>query len=133
MAVYANLNSCKYGNKGEYGDDTPISPIEGKELGIIMPKQTLENRLKKYDDNGYIIQGYCKEQMKYCQKIDIAKYINLSNDIKMVRKFYVSVEGEAIDFFPILLTNLINNHNIPINTPLQKQKKRCDKTSFCCG
>lgn len=124
MAVYANLNSCKYGNKGEYGDDTPISLIEGKELGIIMPKQTLENRLKKYDDNGYIIQGYCKEQMKYCQKIDIAKYINLSNDIKIVRKFYVGVEGEAIDFFSYTFNKSYKQPQYPDKHTITETEKK---------
>lgn len=64
----------KYDNRSPYRVELPQHPMAERELGVIMSKQTFENRLKKYDDNGYIIQEYCKWIMEYCQEIDIKKY-----------------------------------------------------------
>lgn len=95
--AYAAPYPYKYDNRRPYRVQLPQHPMAERELGVIMSKQTLENRLKKYDDNGYIIQGYCKWKMEYCQKIDIVKYINPSNDIKRVHRFYFGMKDGYIN------------------------------------
>lgn len=88
----------KYDNRSPYRVELPKHPMATRKIGIIMSKQTLEHRLKKYDDNGYIIQEYCRTRMEYCQEIGITKYINSSNDIKRVHRFDIGVEDEVIDY-----------------------------------